>query len=321
MDNVRDKRLPVWDPNVRLVNPAPGWIPRDGFAWIEGFRHPFPRFAPFPGRFLAAQSPHGRQQPIPDDAYLRFMNTEPSDQGLLDFFNRHGSLHLSMEHFHASPGNEVRYGDELEACILEHADLKEAFDVFEICSHGDERQRERELNKFIGIDRHRFLAQVSAGNYQFSPDLRRAQRYWAPGPFAPLESERPIDTARQGVIALINDRFARGISYHVCHHHGCGGVRHQDVMQAGPTPMIRSTSKPRFRAELSLVSLTLGSAIWAQFADHVCGKRKVKRCVAEDCGKLMDVTESDRPGARLMHKQCAERHRKRRYRGKAKGVL
>jgi hypothetical protein len=283
--DMRGDRLPA-----QVVDLAASWplhIPAKGFECVDGAqalradllkRH----------RFLVALSRPEKEVSIPEDLYVEFSNL--GREGIVDFANRYGTLRVSGEHFHREPEMRSSEGEPLDHWIRETSRFKAALDLWYEAQSGTRKTVRRLLSRVLNPSARTTL-------------LR----------FPPYSIDDPAEHARAIVVTTINAGLSpaemppRRCELPGCHFEPMPWV---DATRA----WLRTTSGQA--PDLVIISTNLIKTLWTQFACLVAGKRKLKRCEASDCklGGYMDVTNSERPGARRMHPTCAERLKKRKYR-------
>jgi hypothetical protein len=282
---------------VQVVDLAASWplyLPAGGYEWVEGVQVYTPGYFRR-GRFLtqrrAAPGETAKEIAIPEELYLEFYNL--TAEGVLDFANRYGALRFFPgEHFHRASDMRPALGEPLEDWLLEIAAFRAVLDLWNQAQNGTPRS----IRQQIEAVRNR------------APQPRLA--------YPPAGLADPAAHARAIVIQTINRHLAWNLHAPVpCHLSRCKGESRpwEDATEAqleggrGGTP-----------PDLVVISTNLIKTLWMQLASVVAERRKLKRCEASDCGKYMDVTHSQHPKARRMHKTCAERLRKRRYLKKKK---
>lgn len=306
MDKSRDKMRQTQSPQLSRFPPM--GVARSGYEWIEGQYRPSgdrPKLClKVKDRFLRIRNTSlgMSAKSFAADVYTQFANLETTPKSTLEFANKHGSLGLRQWHYHGER-NAKGYAERYTDWEGEISFFQQTFRLWKIV----EGRNRRDLRQFA----------------ESSDPLGRFA--WLLGAIAPDKSpfDRKVDLfeiAWRGLIGGVNNALHPDstINFGPITCVDCGAP-----LVARQTPEITShvsfglayrDAKDGPRAESKLTPDRLLSAIWLQFSEAIIGERKIKRCEAHDCRKWMDVTNSDRPAARRMHPQCAERVRKQRYR-------
>lgn len=279
---------------VDLVSHESRWVCSDGFRWIAGRSGP----RGSEGLFLVPMSDAGGIVQPPNDLYLRFFDLQPEQDSMLEFACRFGRLGALPQHFH-SEQTRTQHAESIADWIAEWDGYRMAFNLWE----------KARLGSAYGVRRYlssTYLGMIAAPLVMADPRLKRDT----------------LRLARHTVVEEINRHLSPAtvnpIGNHRCFQPGC--------KWSGPRPSVRAFSVVRLawkddakgseRPEFSIQSDALLGTVWLQFAKYVCGERRLVRC--EACGKLMDVTDSARPGARRMHSECSNRICQQRFRERRK---
>jgi hypothetical protein len=228
-----------------------------------------------------------------DELYENVANLSLEKDTVRRFADENGTLRRESTHFHPTDKGQALKGEPWHEWRIELTRFQLAVTVWY-------RIKDRNL-KWI----KRFLE-----------PLQKPGAAWLLQPPHGADWNKPLDFARSMILRTINHQLAGGTNAgRKCAVLGCGFTSPPHSHSH-----TRALVRPGRRElpELTIVSTDLLKAIWLQFAEDVCGQRKMKRCAARDCGKYMDVTKSERPGARRMHSRCEERIRKQNYRKRKK---
>ncbi len=237
--------------------------------------------------FLVALPGPRKEIPVPEDLYVEFSYLKRD--GILAFAKRYGTLRVSGQHFHREPELRTSEGEPLDHWIRETGRFKAALDLWYEAETGTQRTLRRLLSKVLD---------PPAGTELFLTQH-------------PLDD--PTEHARAIVVSTINAGLWSG--QHIQQKCALRGCHFQPMPWVDATRAYLRTARG-VAPDLVISSTNLIKTLWTQFACLVAGKRKLKMCEARDCrlGGYMDVTNSERPGARRMHSTCAERLKKREYR-------
>jgi hypothetical protein len=275
---------------VDFVTHANHWVCNDGFRWIEGRSGS----RGSKGLFLVPASDVGSIVQPPDDLHLRFFDIQPDKDSLLEFACQFGRLGVRLQHFH-SEHTRIQHAESLADWLAAWESFHTVFTLW----------LQVESGSLAAV--RRYLASTHLGN--IATPLVMAD---------PRLKRDSLRLARHSVVEAINRELAPAtvapIGEHRCFLPGC--------KWSGPRPSVRADVAVRLawkhdavggeRPEFSIQPDTLLGTVWLQFARYVCGERRVIRC--EACGRLMDVTDSPRPGARRMHPECSNRICQQRFR-------
>jgi hypothetical protein len=270
---------------VDFTTSRPLTAPKNGFACVTGAQAPTAGFlkrqlflVPLPGPITEVS--------VPEDLYLDFSRLKSdSIPAIQDFAQRYGQLRLSGEHFHREPEMDAVEGEPVNRWSREAARFKAALNLWYEADMGTPKTVTRLLATMEGADLH----------------------------FPTYSISDPAERARAIVLTTINAGLAPAQwTPPACALPGC---HHKSIPWLDATRACLQISKGG-APDLIILSSNLIKTLWTQFACLVAGKRKLKKCEAVDCrlGGYMDVTDSDRPGARRMHSTCAERLKKRQNR-------
>jgi hypothetical protein len=244
--------------------------------------------------FLSPMSHEGAIQPPPEDVYLAFLGLADDPDGVVAFANRYGHFGLPRTHFHV--GDSVRFGETWSDWSNEIQLFQSCFDLWEAAVAGD-MKRIRHLFQTVSLE-------ISSAVKLAEPPIRR----------------NLVALARYAVVRQVNMRLAAGVTRHpskACNIDGCPHQNFRPTVEPHATFTlafsIDTTGAVQIQPKVA-PSFALISSIWFQFANIVTGERRIRRCEAPDCGKWMDVTGCDRPGARRLHPECSRRWRMKRWR-------
>jgi hypothetical protein len=290
-----------------LAAPSFGVIPKKKFRWVQGT-------SGFQGRpvwtelYLVANYGPSRIVSPPPDVFIDFNELELTEPSLLGFANRFGRLGAKEEHFHLTDGS-AGWGETISSWHLHVAEFQRWFNIWQLTKGGNRNRLQEAL--------------ISAGVPLKARGIDRMPPTALAVGLAAAISKDPMKTAQSYLIDRVNRYLAPGISmglpaHMTCYYRGCTARRdllpeltEHVIWQLMPVKIgNRLTVKP------SISPSTLIAAIWLQFADLICGEKRVRLC--EVCGKLMDISNSARKGAKRMHETCSNTRRMTRYRMKRK---
>jgi hypothetical protein len=288
---------------AQVVDLASSWplhVPARGFECVKGAQvistkarataDSEPGLLLRPGSFLVPIAGRQKEVSVPEDLYLEFADLKRDD--IIDFANRFGTLRVSGEHFHREPGMQPCIGEPIEVWIRETDRFKAAINLWYEAKNGTRQTVRRLLSSILDPN--------------VGTELRPPTRFF----------DDPMEHAREIVINTIN----RGMSPNQMPDRPCALPEcNSEAMHWIDATRAWLRTHKGADPDLVIISTNLIKTLWTQFASLVAGKRKLKRCEADDCrlGGYMDVTDSERPGARRMHPTCAERLKKREYRRRA----
>lgn len=292
---------------VDLLADRVGLVCSDGYKWVVGKTPPVGH----PQPFLLPKSGSGRGVPVSEEAYLQFATVGPSPDSFLGFANQHGLLGLRVGHFH-SDETTAQYGESQYSWALAIDEYQQAFKVWTFIQARDTRGLER----FFRSDDAWAIAQ--------GWDCGSTMRYRHATDDLPLKNGASslLDVALNGLAQQVSGHLGpRGVMYSTfdCFVPGCTinktRVRVPGTVLYGLTCSFKRGQAPK--VEPQIIPANLITAIWLQFSELVSGKRINRSCAV--CGKLMDVSETARPGSKRMHDRCSLAQRMRRYRAKISG--
>lgn len=289
---------------VDLANHWPGVVPVNGFEWVDGVELLSAK-ARIQDHFLVRQPGPVRHVPFSDDLWTHFYNVASDCSGgsvskaqaaILRFSNEHGALHQVGDHFHRRlESMRPEVGERFQAWLSELRKFRDTVDLWHCLKDG----------RKADIQRVRTYCEPL---YHWKPGSSWSLAY---SPVFHSLLDKPLLLAKRVVLHTINSQLVPVLTVeHKCWLPKCGFTPGPDI-SSQTSGMLRADGG---RIQLMIVSSDLLKSVWLQLAAYVAGQRKAKKCEAPDCGLLMDVTDSPRPGAKRMHQRCEERLRKQRYR-------
>jgi hypothetical protein len=292
-----------------LAAPSFGVIPKKKFRWVQGTSG-FQSTPVWTDLYLVANDGPSRIISPPTDVFIDFNELELTEPSLLGFAHRFGRLGVKEEHFHLADGS-AGWGETISSWRLHVDEFQRWFNIWQLTKEGNRNRLQEGLIsagvplKPRGIDR--------------MPPTTLAVR------LAAAISKDPEKTAQGYLIDRVNRYLAPSISmglpaHMTCYYQGCTAQRYRGrlpelnghvIWQLTPVKI-----RNRLTAKPSIYASTLLATIWLQFADLICGEKRVRLC--EVCGKLMDISNAVRKGAKRMHETCSNTRRMTRYRMKRK---
>ena len=273
-------------------------MPANGYEWVKGEQVMSDNLR-IPDDFLVKRPGPVKRVAFPDDLWVSFWNAfsvkRDARDRILSLAETYGQLHLAGQHFHRLDGN-TEEGEPLFEWQLELQKFYDTFMLWEWVKGATERDVQR-------------VRTYCEPFYQPKPGTcwRLA---WPPNIHSLLS--KPLSLAERVITLTINAQLAPELrATGKCEFPRCGFAPDWPDFSSQTRAILRGGDG---RLQLAMVSTDLLKTVWLQLAAYVAGQRKAKKCEAPDCGLLMDVTDSPRPGARRMHPKCEERLRKRRYR-------
>jgi hypothetical protein len=216
-----------------------------------------------------------------DDAYTELADVPMSEDGLLGFAAKHGYLGVERTHFHSDATDE-RYAESFDAWALAVQEFQNWYGVWGSLETGSIR------------------------DIRSRPEGLTEWRKW----------KDVRVSAKRLLVDSINQHLRAGVVRHAhfekpCYIDGCQW--HTPPAKITPHVSYELQFDPKRDAiQAKVFPYNLITAVWLQFADLLCGSRKVVRC--QLCGKWMDISETARPTAKRMHDRCSHAERMRRYR-------
>jgi hypothetical protein len=266
------------------------WLVSKSYRWVpgeSGVRKP--REA----RFLIASEDAGaiRVKP-PDDLYLELARLNTTEESILAFAARFGTLGLRREHFHSTECSEI-FGESAPAWGQAIGEFQFWFRVWEAVENRDLRALGRMLSDA------RVPPEVFAAR-----DLRK--------------------TALRAIVNSINNHLHAWAPITVVHQ-GCFKQSCPFNTRPLPSKQLQYVSYELRVSEIGggnkitghLNPSSLLVAAWLQLAEVACGQRRFRPC--DICGQLMDVSKTARPGSKRVHGRCSLTQRMRRYRARLGG--
>lgn len=267
-----------------------GFIPTKGFRWVLG-RSGATAATAWSSWFLVPNpNSSGRPKTPPPDIFLEFGKVKSDMDSILEFANRFGYLGEGRIHFHSEDCKEV-FGESFGGWSIALSQFQSCFDLWQAAEAKD-------------------IAFLS--NW-----IKERSREWDRRITDTLMKD-PVKMLKTHVTDKINFQLTPGVmvmpwAQQDCFREGCRIKRQIPSV----TPCVScSLQASKNGVEIRLVPNSLISTIYLQFADLVCGARRIRRC--EVCGDWMDISKTARPGAKRMHRGCSLARRMRKWR--ANGV-
>jgi hypothetical protein len=294
-----------------LTAPSFGVVPKKNFRWVQGTTG----FQDSPvglDLYLVANAGPSRVVSPPKDVFIDFNEVQLTEESLLGFANRFGRLGVREKHFHLADGSSG-WGESISSWGLHVQDFHRWLNIWQLTKDGNRRRLREAL---ISAD----VPLKPRGNDQLPlPPTAPAVQ------LAAALSKDLVKTAQSYLIQKVNFHLLPGISFGLpahmtCYYRGCTAQTSRGrlpdltghvIWQLTPVKIgNRYTARPWIHAN------TLLATIWLQFADVICGEKRVRMC--EVCGKLMDISNAVRKAAKRMHETCSNSRRMARYRMKLK---
>lgn len=312
---------------VDLIAEPEIFVAGNGYRWVPGESGVS---KPKPALFLVANPGGLTTVTPPNDFYLKLAHLDINEESTLVFAAKFGPLGLRGTHFHRL-GCPEKKGERAERERGESShDWISAIETFQSCYEVWEAQVElqastqnklRAVQEKISPSSKQYRAAVEAEQRNLKALEKMVNVGWLQPQYREdkelcLQVDKDLSkAARTYVMNNINFNLSpRIIPPSIgCFRESCdlNKIWMPPYSQFAVYKLRTVDTKGKSSIKGHLVPSSLLMSAWLQFAELVCGQRKLRQC--DVCRQWMDVTDQARPGAKRMHDRCSLNERMRRY--------